>query len=391
MKGFTKGLAVVAALVAMAGAATAVAAAPATDARSIPDLAGKILTVDGPIEPAGAGVTLMHEHIHINFRTPMSAAGEWGQMTPAQQEATRRALARAPADWVDKGVDPQWASGFEPGWNTLDDFDVQLAEVMAFAHAGGGTIVDVSNFGLSRNPQFLQRISKASGLNVVMGAGWYQRAFHPRDMSVRSVEELTDILVHDITVGAQGSGIRAGIIGEIGVEGGPLTENEIKSTRASARASRITGAPMTFHIGGKGAVEKQRVLDIVAGEGVDLNHVVMGHNYSGDVEQMRAITSRGAYIEFDALAWGPDSMSTETVDKLATDIARLIEGGLTDRILIAHDICTQPQLAKNGGGFAYISRYVLPALRRKGVSEEAIHRIMVENPARVLTFVTPRP
>lgn len=360
-------------------------------ATAIPNLAGKILTVTGPIDPSEAGVALMHEHIYINFKTPMSAAGDWNQMTEEQQAVTRRVLAKSPKEWADKGGDPEWAKGFKPGWNTLDDFDVQLAEVMEFKIKGGGTIVDVGNFGLSRNPEFLKRISEASKLKVVMGAGWYQRKFHPRDMDARTVDELTDILVRDITVGAQGTNIRSGIIGEIGVEGGPLTDNEIKSTRASARASRITGAPMTFHVGGRTPEEKQRILDIVKEEGVDLNHVVMGHNFSGEVDKMKAITSRGAYIEFDALAWGPDSMKTETVDKLAQSIVNLINGGLTDRILIAQDICTQPQLKKNGGGgFAYIANYVLPALQAKGVSEETIRKIMVDNPRRALTFAAPQ-
>jgi len=358
----------------------------------IPNLAGKILTVRGPIDPALAGPTLMHEHIFIHFRTPTTAAGEFDQMTPQQRILSQEALARAPKDWVDGGHDPDWAKGFAPGWNTLEDYDTQLAEIMEFRKAGGGTIVDVSNFGLSRDPARLKRISEASGLNVVMGAGYYQKMFHPRDMSVRTVEELTDIIVHDITVGAQGTHIRSGIIGEIGIEGRPLTENEIKSTRASARASVLTGAPMSFHMGGGTPEEKQRIMDIVEAEGVDLNHVVMGHNGTGDVEQMKRITGRGAYIEFDFMGFGPQAVTPEATAKLAQSIATLVNAGLTDRILVGHDVCTQMQLKKNGGGgFGYISNQLIPALRVKGVSDEAINRIMVENPRRVLTFVAPRP
>ncbi|MGC4028407.1 MAG: TatD family hydrolase [Steroidobacteraceae bacterium] len=361
-------------------------------APAIPNLEGKILTVRGPIDPDKAGQTLMHEHIFIHFKTPTTAAGEFDQMTRAQRKLSQQALERAPKDWVDGGHDPDWAKGFPPGWNTLDDFDTQLAEIMAFRKAGGGTIVDVSNFGLSRDPKRLKRISEASGLNVVMGAGWYQKMFHPRDMSVRTVEELTDIIVHDITVGAQGTNIRSGIIGEIGVEGRPLTDNEIKSTRASARASVLTGAPMSFHMGGGTPEEKQRILDIVQQEGVDLNHVVMGHNGTGDVAQMKRITERGAYIEFDFLGFGAQAITPEATAKLAQNIANLVAAGLTDRILLGHDVCTQMQLAKNGGGgFAYISNSLLPALKAQGVSEEAIHRMMVDNPRRVLTFVAPRP
>jgi phosphotriesterase-related protein len=198
--------------------------------------------------------------------------------------------------------------------------------------------------------------------------------------------------VHDITVGAQGTHIRSGIIGEIGVEGRPLTDNEIKSTRASARASVLTGAPMSFHMGGGTPEEKQRIMDIVGEEGVDLNHVVMGHNSSGDVAQMKRITARGAYIEFDFMGFGAQAVTPEATDKLAQNIANLVNGGLTDRILVGHDVCTQPQLKKNGGGgFGYISNSVVPALKAKGVSDEAIHKILVDNPRRVLTFVAPRP
>jgi phosphotriesterase-related protein len=350
------------------------------------------MTDKGPIDPARAGQTLMHEHIFIRFKTPTTAAGEFDQMTAQQKELSQQALDKAPKDWVDNGHDPEWAKGFAPGWNTLDDFDIQLAEVMEFKQAGGGTIVDVSNFGLTRDPERLKRISEASGLNVVMGAGWYQKMFHPRDMSVRTVEELTDIIVRDVTVGAQGTQLRAGIIGEIGVEGRPLTDDEIKSTRASARASVLTGAPMSFHMGGGTPEEKQRILDIVQEEGVDLNHVVMGHNGVGNVGLMKRITDRGAYIEFDFMGLGPQSVTPQATEKLAQSIATLVNGGLTDRILVGQDICTQLQLKKNGGGgFGYISNSLIPALQASGVSDAAIHKIMVDNPRRVLTFVAPRP
>jgi phosphotriesterase-related protein len=284
-----------------------------------------------------------------------------------------------------------------PGWNLLDNYDESLAEVMEFKKVGGGTIVDVTNFGLSRNPAWLKRISEASGLHVVMGSGWYQKALHPSDMAERTVEELTDIIVRDIVVGAQGTNIRSGIVGEVGVQGRPITENEIKSIRASARASRLTGAPMTFHMGGGTQEEKQQTLDIVASEGVDLNHVVMGHNGSGDVAAMKLITDRGAYIEFDYIGDAPQTPDDgaglrQLAERRAQQIKNLIDGGLTDRILVAHDVCTQPQLKKNGGGgFVFTSNLVIPALKALGVSDEVIRTIMIDNPRRVLTFVAPQP
>lgn len=366
---------------------------------AIPDISGKVMTVNGPVDPSVLGQTLMHEHIFIDFKPP-EKVGSWKTIPrpPSSSSGSSGANAPQPAPAANANAQaslvPRRGTA---GWNVLNDFDESLAEVMEFKKAGGGTIVDVTNFGLSRNPELLQRIAKASGLNVVMGAGWYQKALHPPDMSDRSVEELTDIIVRDIVQGAQGTGIRSGIIGEIGVQGRPITENEIKSIRASARASRLTGAPMTFHMGGGTQEEKQQTMDIVESEGVDLSHVVMGHNGSGDVATMRRITDRGAYIEFDYIGDAPMTPDggaelRASAMRRAQQIKALVDAGLANRILIAHDICTQPQLKKHGGGgFGFTSNLVVPALKELGVSEAAINMILVENPRRVLTFAKPQP
>ena len=123
---------------------------------------------------------------------------------------------------------------------------------MEFKRAGGNTIVDVTSIGLGRDPMALQQVADATGLNIVMGAGWYQKFYHPDDMDQRTVEDLRDEIIGDIAVGVGGTGVRSGIIGEVGINGNPLTPNEMKSVRASAEASRATGAAITFHHGGWG-------------------------------------------------------------------------------------------------------------------------------------------
>ena len=357
------------------GAGTAASRAQAP----VPNLAGKVLTVAGPIDPSALGPTLMHEHIFIDFKAP----------PPMVPPVTGISVLRPPQPTPPGGR----------GGGGLTDFDTSLAEVVEFKKAGGGAIVDTTNFGLTRDPDALLRVSKASGLHVVMGAGWYMKTLHPPDMTERTVDELTSIVVRDITVGAQGTSIRSGIIGEVGTgafgDKGPLTDNELKSIRASARAARITGAPISIHSFAPPA-ELQRALDVIAAEGVDLSRVVMGHTGTGNVEAMKRYTDRGAYVEFDFMGQAPGAMGAsgsleQAADRIATNIKTLIDAGLTDRILVAHDVCIPGQLKKNGGGgFAYVSTMVMPALKAKGVSEETIRRILVENPRRVLTFVAPQ-
>ncbi|MGH9558354.1 MAG: phosphotriesterase family protein [Bryobacteraceae bacterium] len=352
--------------IALAIGMTPNAPAQSTATPSIPNIAGKVQTVNGPIDPSTLGETLMHEHIFINFQKP-----------PAMFPPPTNITVIRPTAEIPKGR----AAG-------LTDFDQSLNAIMDFKNAGGGTIVDVSQFGLTRDPLALKLVSRASGLNVVMGAGFYMRQFHPPDMDTLTVEQLTDIIVHDITVGAQGTDIRSGIIGEVGVVGKPLTDNELKSVRASARAARITGAPMSIH-NFEPLDEMMKVLDIIESEGVDLHHVVMSHTGGRDLDTMNALFKRGVYVEWDYMGQAPLPPAADA--KRIDSIASMIQAGHTDQIVLSHDICTQAQLKENGGGgYTYISNIIIPGLKAKGVSDETIHKIMFDNPRRALTFVAPQ-
>ena len=350
----------------------------------IPDLTGKVLTVAGPVEPDALGPTLMHEHLFVDLRRPPHALRPGEDRPEAGEPLTLANLARTRRGFPNADND------------VLDDFDEMLAEVLAFRRAGGGTVVDVTLPDIGRAPEALLRISRASGLHVVMGSGWYTPTFHPLDMDERTVDELTDVIVSDIAVGADGTGIRAGIIGEVGAECAPLTTNEYKSVRASARASRITGAPITFHVGGVGE-EKFDVLDVLDEEGVPASNVVLGHagGMAVDLPFARRILARGVFIEFDFLAspgspWGHLVLLGDA--KVARGMAALVAEGYAGQLLLGHDVCQKIQLARYGGqGFGYVSEHFLPALRRLGVGDDALEQIMVGNPARALAFGPPSP
>lgn len=362
-----------AAAIAMISAMVTLADASTTQGESldgVPDMTGRILTVAGPIDPSEAQITLVHEHIFDDFKVS----------PPMLPPPTGITVLRAPGG--------ETAAPVRQRGGGLTDFDVSLAEITEFKRGGGQTIVDVTNFGLTRDPEALLLISRVSGLHIVMGAGWYQKEFHPPDMAERTVAELTDIVVRDITVGAQGTSVRAGIIGEVGINGNPLTANEIKSIRACARAARLTGAPMMLHSFAP-AAEMMQALDIIASEGVDMNRVVMAHR-GGDITANRQFFERGVYVEWDYMAQS-DRMAPERADAIAKTLTSAIDAGFVDQILMSHDIASKPQLKKNGGGgYSYIATMIVPALRARGVSGDTIRQILIDNPRRMLTFVRPQ-
>jgi len=373
------------ALAGILSAAGVSAQSPAQPMPAIPDISGKVLTVHGPVAPSALGETLMHEHIFVNFQLAIPDTRNHA----TEEEVARQKLTLANLSAVRSGV-------WNPDNDFLGDFDTAKAELLDFKRGGGGTVVDVSNIRLGRDPKALFKTSYATGLNIVMGSGWYQKRYHPLNMDQLTVEEMTNIIVRDIVAGVDGTDIRSGIVGEIGINGNPLTPNELKSTRASARAARLTGAPMTFHIGGY-REEKFTILDIVAAEGVDLKRVVMGHSNSLaiDLPLARRVLARGVTIEFDFLgALGSPGGTLGPNDdlKVARGLMQLVKEGYAGQIVLAQDVCTKLQLKKYGGlGYTYIDDYFLPALRRMGLSEADIHKIMVENPARQLTFARPQP
>ncbi|NUR91824.1 MAG: aryldialkylphosphatase [Nonomuraea sp.] len=349
----------------------------------IPDLAGQALTVEGPVDPALLGQTVMHEHVFVDLRRPPASRRPGEDAPEAAEPLTLANLARTRHGGPNADND------------LMGDFDEMLAEVRAFAHAGGRTLVEVTPIGLGRDPDALLRLSRASGLHVVMGGGWYTPAFHPSDMSDRTVDELADVIVRDVVVGADGTGVRTGIIGEVGAESAPLTGNELKSVRASGRAARITGAPVTFHVGGVGE-EKFRVLDILEEEGVPPSNVVFGHcmDVLSGPSFAERLLARGVFVEFDFLAspgspWGHLVLGSD--HKVVRGIADLVERGYADQIVLGHDVCQKIQLKRYGGkGYDYIPRHFLPALQRLGVPPAVLRAFMVDNPARALTFTSPR-
>ena len=375
----------------------------------IPDMTGRVITVAGPVGPDGLGVTLMHEHLFLDLRKshlphpvqvqvsvedrtePLLTTEDFPTTELALWEAKlgpdNLGLAREMAPIADNYV--------------LEDQELAIREVMEFGSRGGKTIVDVTSIGLKRDPAALLRVSEATGLNIVMGAGRYQKLFHLEDMDSRTVEELTDEIVGDITVGVGDTGIRAGIIGEIGINGDPITANEAKTIRAAARASRLTGAAITFHRGGHGA-ERHHTLDLVIAEKADLDRVILGHSdeIAADLGLMLELLERGVYLQFDLLGRtealapfekGKEAPGVSLTERSAQAISRLLDAGYQDRVLISQDVCWKTHLKKYGGfGYSYILESFLPDIRKSGVTEGHVHRLIVENPRRLLPLVPPR-
>jgi phosphotriesterase-related protein len=309
---------------------------------------GRVQTVLGPVDPDALGWVLPHEHTAIAL---WHVANRWDY------------------------------------WELRRDEPVIVEELAAFRAAGGRTIVDLTPAGVGRDPEWLTRISRSTGLHVVMGAGWYRDAYYPAEALIdrRTVDALADEIVRDIEIGVGETGIRSGIIGEIGTDKPWLSAREERVHRAAARAARRTGAAISTH-----AVQSSVGLDqleVLEAEGADLTRVVIGHADSNpDPAYHRAIVERGATVEFDFLGMSFTPLERFGEGRIVDSLCDLLSRGHAERITLSQDVCHDSQLRRYGGnGYAYLAETFLPRLRQAGVHEEEIATMTVANPRRLLT------
>ena len=308
-----------------------------------------VQTVLGPIDPADLGVTLPHEHTQI-------------------------ALWQIPDRW--------------DYWQLTRDRVTILEELRAYRDAGGRSLVDLTLPGVGRDPAWLVDLSQASDLHLVMGCGWYRGAYYPADALIdrRSVDDLADELVREATLGVGESGVRPGIIGEIGTDKPWLSAQEERVHRAVGRAARRTGLAITTHavLSPVGLAQ----LRIFEEEGADPARVVIGHADSYPVlEHYLAIVERGASVEFDFLGMTFTETERHGEGRVVELLCDLLARGHLDRILLSQDVCHDSQLTRyEGHGYTYLARTFLPGLLAAGVSDAEIEAMTVANPRRLLTI-----
>jgi len=346
-------------------------------------LAGKAQTVLGPIDAAQIGIAVTHEHLLIDFRVVF--------VPPTSEEG--KALSKQPISMSNLGwVRYNWASSLEN--LRYEDEALAAREAAHYARAGGRTVVDATSIGLKRNPRALANISKAAGINVIMGSGYYVQASHPQGFHARTVEDIAAEIERDITIGADGTAIKSGIIGEIGCSW-PWTRDEKKSMQAAIIAQARTGAPLLIHPG-RSETAPIEIVNFIVKNGGNLRRTIMGHIertiFTAPVLDELAAT--GIYLEYDLFGhdssyypFAPQTYMPNDAQRLE-QIDRLIANGHLDQILLAHDVCSRHRLKEFGGhGLDHIPARVAPWMKARGLSQVQVDRMLVDNPARVLAFV----
>ena len=343
-----------------------------------------VMTVRGKVDAGELGVVTPHEHIFLDmsvfFHEP--------------EEASAKVMAHGPVTIEKLGVLKRNPFAVLDNVQMLDE-KTQIDEIAYFRDAGGQTVVDATNHGLGRDPELLRKVSYKTGLHVVAGSGFYVDGAQTEASRALTDEEMEEDIVRDVEVGIGHSGIRAGIIGEIGVSH-VMYPFEKKSLIAACRAQRRTGAPLSIHIN-PWSTQGLDAMEIVKEYGVDPAKVVICHSDVEDREDyIFRLLDMGVYIEFDNFGkematdpWDifPGSGAFVTDKERVALICKMIERGYEKQMLFSCDVCLKSLLHAYGGwGYDHVIAHILPALRYAGVQESAIEEIMIRNPARWLDY-----
>ena len=277
-------------------------------------------------------------------------------------------------------------------WELTRDEPIVSAELVRYRDAGGTALADLTLPGVGRDPAWLVRLARATGLHIVMACGWYREAYYPAEALIdrRSVDDLADELVREADEGIAVAGldvtVKPGIIGEIGTDKPWLSAREERVHRAVARASRRTGLAISTHAVMSPVGLAQ--LDVFEAEGADPSRVVIGHADSYPVlEHYLEIIRRGASIEFDFLGMTFTPQERHGEPRVIDLLLELLSRGHADRVLLSQDVCHNQQLRHyDGNGYTYLQETFLPRLRARGVSAAEIYHLTIANPTRILTI-----
>lgn len=341
-----------------------------------------VMTVLGPISSESLGITLSHEHLFIDLRN---------QFTEFEDEEKRR-ISREKLCMNNLGVVRRNPYAIKDNL-ILDNLELSVEEANVFKALGGSTIVDCTSIGIYRNPGKLYELARRTGLHIIAGSGYYTHDTHPAEMDEWSLQKIADEIISDLTMGIDETGIKAGVIGEIGTSDA-IHPNEKKNLLAAALAFRKTEAAIYVHTYPWSRAGLEAV-DILVKD-VDPAKIVICHiDVEINLEYIRALLERGVFVEFDnfgkefyidpADRGFAGGMFARDIDRVRA-IKKLLDWGYEKQILVTNDICLKCMLHYYGGwGYDHILRNVVPMMLDEGIRRETIDTFLGENPRHLLS------
>lgn len=330
----------------------------------------------GEVKREDLGIVTPHEHIFINLSAFFDERPLRDIEKPAEEKVKMEHLGQLNRDPYALKDNLK-----------MDDYETQKKEILRFKKAGGTTIVDATMPGIGRDPRTLAKISAETGINVVMGTGYYVTSTHPEALKNMSEEEVAEEMVKELTVGVDG--VKAGVIGEIGISE-IFDDAERKVLRASAIAHKKTGAGVLVHIN-PWTTNGIEAAEILLEKGVSPERIAISHiDVENTEDYVLKMLEMGVYVEFDNFGkeyYVDAEARRDGYGCFVSDVQRiefvkkLIDKGYVKQILLSCDVCLKTLLRTYGGwGYDHVLLNIVPMMKEAGISDDDINIMLKNNP-----------
>lgn len=303
------------------------------------------MTVTGVIDAQQLGLTLLHEHVLVDF---------------------------SGADKISRAR-----------YDAAEVFQTALPHLKRVRALGCRAFVDCTPNYLGRAAALLQRLARASGLRIITNTGYYgarNHLFLPAHVAAETPEQLAARWVKEFKHGIDGTTIKPGFI-KIGVDAGPLSALNTKIVSAAALTHLQTGLTIGGHTGDGAAAMAQ--LDLLERHGVSPQAFIWIHAQSERNTHLHIEAARrGCWVEFDGI-------NTGSVERHVALVQAMRAAGLLHRVLLSQDAGWYHVGEAGGGnyrGYDLLLTAFVPALKTAGFSETEIKQLLVGNPQQVLTI-----
>lgn len=309
--------------------------------------AGKnnIMSVQGRIDAAEMGITLVHEHILVDF---------------------------IGADQVDPSR-----------YNSEEVYKIALPYLKELKALGCNTLIECTPSYLGKDPLLLKKLAEAANLNIITNTGYYGAVNHkfiPKHGFSETAEQLAARWIGEWENGLKNTGIRPGFI-KISGDKGPITAIQQKLVKAAALTHLKTGLTITMHTGDGIAAEEE--VKIVNGNGVAGQAFIWVHAQNEkDTNYHINLAKKGIWVEFDGL-------NPENINQYIDFVLLMKKNNLLHRTLIAHDAGWYHVGEPNGGnfrGFTFAFTDFIPGLLKKGITKKEIDQLFRDNPSKAFAI-----
>lgn len=282
--------------------------------------------------------------------------------------------------------------------------EVLLEEVLEFRRVGGQAILDLAGIGVRTDPEQVRRISRETGVQIVAATGYHTRESWPAQLAGSDADALRDRLLEEIAGGIAGTDV---IPGHIAVMLSDLGRDEQNALAAAGRAARETGLSLTVGRSNPTQEQDDVVTKILSREGLAPDRVILGGipftqrpSFGEAIRNPKALRvdiTRARRLLDQGFTLSHSFRNTQMLELLGdydwgdwpelSGLVQLIAAGYARQLVLGNDCRGKIALHRFGGeGYCRMLYFTVPTLRDvAGISEHALHHMLVGNPARLLT------